>query len=99
MNENMIDPTNTVALLDRLEKLGFTDEFFDIVHHFNGESIERHRKYCADHAGAFKAGGTNEQVQQRLNIILNSYVSGGFTNPEVFRYLAHASVIEIPYDE
>jgi hypothetical protein len=98
MKENMNKPTITIVLLDRLEELGFTNEFFDIVHHFNGESIESHRKYCANHTGVFKAGGTNEQVQKRLHIILNSYVSGGFTNPDVFRYLAHASVVEIPYD-
>ncbi len=92
-------PTNTIVLLDRLETLGFTDEFFNIVHHFDGETIDSHKKYCSDHTGVFKSGGTNEQVQHRLHIVLNSYVSGGFTNPEVFRYLAHASVVEIPYNE
>ena len=95
----MAKPIITVELLDHLVKLGFTDEMFDIVHHFNGETIERHRNYCKEHSGVFTVGGTNEQVQQRLQIILNSYVSGGYTKSEVFRYLAHASVVEIPYDE
>lgn len=95
----MNEPSVTVELLDKLIKLGFTDEFFDIVHHFEGETIEQHRKYCNNHAGLFQSGGTNEQVQQRLGIVVKSYISGGFTNIEVFRFLAHASVIEVPYAE
>lgn len=95
----MSEPSITVELLDKLVKLGFTDEFFDIVHHFNGETIEQHRKYCIEHTGRFQSGGTNEQVQRRLNMVLNSYLSGGFTNIEVFRFLAHASVVEVPYAE
>ena len=47
----MSQPIVTVEILDRLVKLGFTDEFFDIVHHFDGEPIERHRKYCLEHTG------------------------------------------------
>lgn len=95
----MKSPSNTVELLDRLVELGLTDEIFDIVHHFNGETIERHRNYCAGHPGRFQTGGTNEQVQRRLEIMLNTYTAGGFTNTNVFRYLAHASITEIPYDE
>ena len=95
----MQEPIKTVELLDQLVDLGFTDEYFNIVHHFNGESIERHRNYCADHTGQFQPGGTNEQVQKRLGIVLKSYLAGGFTNSEVFRFLAHASVKEIPYVE
>ena len=95
----MTNPIITVEILDRLVKLGFKDEYFDIIHHFNGETIERHRKYCLEHSGSFKSGGTNEQVQNRLRMVLNSYVFGGFTNEETFRLLAHASVIELPYDE
>ena len=36
----MQEPINTVELLDQLVVLGFTDEFFDIVHHFIGETID-----------------------------------------------------------
>ncbi|MDA1228840.1 MAG: hypothetical protein O3A33_12915 [Chloroflexi bacterium] len=39
----MSAPIETVELLDRLVDMGFTDEYFDIVHHFNGEPIERHK--------------------------------------------------------
>lgn len=95
----MTDPKVTVELLDHLVKLGFTDEYFDIVHHFNGETIDRHKKYCSEHTGKFQSGGTNEQVQHRLKIVLNSFVAGGFSNITVFRYLAHASVAEVPYNE
>ena len=95
----MSEPKDTVELLDSLVKRGFTDEFFDIVHHFEGETIERHRKYCLNHPGQFRFGGTNEQVQNRLRMVLDAYVAGGFTNAEVFRFLAHASVIEVAYVE
>ena len=93
----MPKPRATAEILDRLVALGFTDEIFDIVHHFEGEAIERHRKHCLEHTGNFQAGGTNERVQKRLRMVLDAYVFGGFTSPEVFRFLAHASVIEIPY--
>ena len=95
----MSKPAATVELLDRLVQLGFTDELFDIVHHFNGETIAKHRDYCVEHTGSFRAGGSNEQVQQRLRIIINAYVFGGFTNTKVFRYLAHASIEEVPYKD
>lgn len=93
----MTKPIVTVELLTELVNLGFTDEFFDIVHHFEGETINKHITYCENHTGQFQAGVTNEQTQERLRIILNSYVAGGFTNTEVFRFLAHASAKEIPY--
>ena len=93
----MNSPKITIELLTKLCDLGFTDEFFDIVHHFEGETIKSHINYCANHAGEFQAGGTNERAQKRLRMVLNSYVAGGFTNPTVFRFLAHASVIEVPY--
>lgn len=95
----MTDPKDTVEILDDLVKRGFTDEFFDIAHHFNGISIDRHRAYCLDHTGHFQPDGTNEQVQKRLRIVRDAYVAGRFTNAEVFRFLAHASVIEVPYVE
>jgi len=94
----MTEPKETVELLDRLVELGFTDEYFDIVHHFNRETIKRHKQYCSEHAGNFQSGGANEQVQRRLKMVLNSFVAGGFTNVAVFRYLAHASVAELPYN-
>lgn len=93
----MTKPIVTVELLTELVGLGFTDQFFDIVHHFEGETINSHIKYCEKHTGQFQAGGTNGKTQERLRIVLNSYVAGGFTNIEAFRFLAHASVKEIPY--
>lgn len=95
----MNEPRVTLELLDRLVERGFTDEIFDIVHHFEGETMARHREYCLNHSGKFAPGGTNEQVQKRLRIVLDSYVAGGFTNVEVFRFLAHASAVEVPYVE
>jgi hypothetical protein len=93
------EPLKTIELLEQLIDLGFNDEYFDIVHHFEGETIEQHQKYCSKHSGRFQSGGTNEQVQRRLKIVLDSFVGGRFENTEVFRFLAHASVKEIPYAE
>jgi len=93
----MTKPIVTIELLTELVNLGFTNEFFDIAHHFEAESINNYITYCEEHTGKFQAGGTNELTQERLSIILNSYVAGGFTNTEVFRFLAHASAKEIPY--
>ena len=95
----MSEPNKTIELLDQLVELGFNDEFFDIVHHFEGETIQHHWNYCAKHSGRFQSGGTNEQVQKRLKIVLDSFLGGGFENKEVFRFLAHASVKEVPYSE
>lgn len=93
----MASPLVTVELLKELVEFGFTDEFFDIVHHFEGETINSHLKYCENHSGQFQKGGTNEKTQERLRMVLNSYKGGSFTNTEVFRFLAHASVKELAY--
>lgn len=94
----MADPIATVHLLEHLVKLGFKNEHFYLVHHFERESIKSHCKYCEEHPGQFEPDGTNEKLQRRLRIILNAYVFGGFTSKSVFKALAQASVAEVPID-
>lgn len=95
----MTQPLITLDLLDKLVELGFTDEFFDIVHNFEAETIEHHRNYCLNYDGPFQSGGINEQTQKRLRIVLDAFVAGGFENKETFRFLAHAAAKEVPYRE
>lgn len=51
--------------------------------------------------GSFRRGGTNEAIQLRLQLVLNSYRNGGFSSgrEEVFLSLAEAAWAEIPGDE
>ena len=74
-------PQRTIALLDRLTALGFSDSDFQIIHHFgSGETIRGHRRYC-ERTSQFRAGSTNETVQRRLAFVLNRYAEGGYTTP------------------
>ncbi len=93
----MNDPRRTVQLLDELQTLGLTDSAFAIVHHFDNETIERHRHYCL-RTTRFEPNGTNELVQRRLELVLRSYRGGGFASGRaaVFAALCEAAVAEIP---
>jgi hypothetical protein len=65
----MRNPKQTIAYLDELQTLGFTDEAFWRIHHFREkgekESINGHRSYC-EVTDSFLDEGTNERVQIRL---------------------------------
>jgi hypothetical protein len=82
----MRNPKQTVAYLDELKTLGFTDEAFWRVHHFREkgekESINGHRSYCLVR-DSFQDGGTNELVQIRLEIVLNCFKQYHAQNPKV----------------
>ncbi|MFO0774502.1 MAG: hypothetical protein U0172_07555 [Nitrospiraceae bacterium] len=96
----MRDPRRTIRLLDELESLGFTDEAFAEIHHFErGTTIERHRKYCLE-TGAFQESKANERVQQRLEIVFRAYWGGGFRecSSALWVLLAKAAAIEVPKD-
>ena len=94
----MSAPSVTIELLDELVKFGFTDDIFHIVNNFNNDTIAQYRLNCSGFTGNFQSGSVNDQVQRRLAMVLKSFMAGGFTNMEVFRYLAHASVAEVPYE-
>src|SRR5260370_6245753 len=72
----MRNPKQTIAYLNELQTLGFTDEAFWRIHHFREkgekESINGHRSYCQVR-DSFLDEGTNERVQIRLEIVLTYF--------------------------
>lgn len=97
------DPARTLALLDELQALGFSDRAFAIIHHFRKpENIANHRRYCGMllEEEAFFRRNTNRLVQRRLEMLLRLYKAGGFTvhAPELFELLASAVMLEVPHD-
>jgi len=99
----MTSSKRTIELLDELEALGFDDHAFGHLHHFRAtrgvyDTIAAHRRY-AEKTAEFRKGGTNEKVQRRLQLVLNSYKAGPFTRRKaVFLSLAQAAVDEVPFD-
>ncbi|MFP5475934.1 MAG: hypothetical protein ACLGJD_20000 [Gammaproteobacteria bacterium] len=100
----MASPKRTIELLDELQLEGFNDQAFGLLHHFRVtrqqmDTIEKHRKYCLQRE-RLHAGGTNEKVQKRLQLVLNAYRAGPFRGgAAVFELLAEAAVREIPLDQ
>ena len=95
-----MDPQDTIELLNALVPLGFDDCAFQVLHHFHGgAAIAGHLEYCQNVQTHFREGGNNAQVQHRLEIVLAAYEGGGFDShsPEVFRHLAEAGVVEVPF--
>ena len=89
----MLTPSDTLEFLDKLEKNGFNDDHLKIVHFKEGETINSHRSY-AKSKGAYRDGGRNMVVSQRLQYIVNHInsiaASGSFTK------LANAAVKQFP---
>ena len=96
----MINAKDTILLLDKLEKLGFSDDAFAKLHHFRdkgvNETIASHRKYCQK-VDVLYENRNNHLVQQRLELVLSAYLSGGFKSNKsiVFVHLAEAAYQEI----
>lgn len=95
----MGNPQQTIAYLDELQTLGFTDEAFWRIHHFREKGkqhpISAHRAYC-EKTDSFRDDDNNERVQLRLGIILkyfNEYYEG---NPAIFTELADAAYMLVP---
>src|SRR5260370_11349196 len=110
----MRNPKQTIAYLDELQKLGFTDEAFWRIHHFRekGEKhpISTHRSYC-EGPDCFRNGRNNERVQIRLEIILTYFKEYFLGNPatgitpagrgdaeKTFIRLAEAAYVLVPPD-
>jgi hypothetical protein len=108
----MRNPKQTIAYLDELRTLGFTDEAFWRIHHFREkgekESINGHRSYCQV-TDSFRDQGTNERVQIRLEIVLTyfkEYFSGNAASrvapaargdaEKTFIRLAEAAYVLVP---
>src|SRR5437879_7458858 len=90
------DPKRSIELLGILGELGFTDAALSRLHHrrLQGQSvtIERHINYC-EGIGSFRDDGENALVQRRLEIVLKTYLAGGFktAREEIFKALADAA--------
>ena len=68
----------TIAYLEKLQALGFTNEAFGKIHHFRKkarkETIQGHRAYCAKmKTDTFYDDQNNERVQIRLEMILRCF--------------------------
>ena len=61
-------PERTRELLATLRGLGMTDETFMPLHHL-GTDMHDHDDYCSKRT-RFQSGGTNEDVRQRLEMVL-----------------------------
>jgi hypothetical protein len=84
----------TAMFLRELEKHGFTEAAFRKLHHFGEKArLKSFRKYSE--RVDFRANGTNAVVEQRLELVLRSFLLGGFTKPEAFIHLAEAVRVEI----
>jgi hypothetical protein len=70
----------TLRLLDELEKLGFGNAAFALLHFHRNDpkkksaTIEGHRKYCRKHS-SFPAESNNARVQRRLALVLDRYLA------------------------
>lgn len=96
----------TLDLLNELQGLGFSDEAFAELHHFQlsgkNASIEAHRAYlqkAAKEKGQKRVVRTNQKVQQRLALVLAGYESDLFKEPvhDLFIGLARAAWVQIPH--
>ena len=97
------NPSNTLALLDKLEALGLSDKAFSILHHFEKpERIASHRRYCETlrEEGAHFRTPTNQLVQRRLSVLARIYEAGAFESRSsaLFERLAEAILLELPHD-
>ena len=96
----MNTPRETIAYLDELQQLGFTDEAFRRIHHFREKSrsatINAHRAYC-ERIGSFRDDENNARVQQRLALLLTCYKAYHSGNSDVFPDLADAVFRLIPW--
>ena len=95
------NPGRTLQLLDRLERLGFSDRAFAILHDLEKpQTIAAHRKHCEQlrqRNARFNTRG-NELLQQRLDLLLHFYEAGGFTarSSMMFEHLAIAVHLGTP---
>jgi hypothetical protein len=88
------DPKQTIKLIEHLKALGFDDEAFRLLHHFQGSmnSFERHARIVT----SFHEDGNNHRVRNRLEFVLGSCTNGLPPKGEIFASLARESKRRIP---
>ena len=101
----MRNPKQTIAYLDELQTLGFTNEAFGQIHHFRKkgrkETIQNQRAYC-EKTDSFRDDQNNERVQIRLEMILKyfkEYHQKASTTKDIdqlFVRLADAAYVLVP---
>ena len=97
----------TIAYLEQLQMLGFTNEAFGQIHHFREkgrkETIQGHRAYCEKmKTDYFDDDQNNERVQIRLEMILRCFkkyhqkASANKDIDKLFVHLADAAYVLVP---
>jgi hypothetical protein len=92
-------PDSVVTLLKELERCGFNDQAFRLIHHKTDATIKEHERYCGQKIASFQPGGKNELVLKCLLLVRNAFRAGPFSapaSPGVFAALARAAASEIP---
>lgn len=87
----------TLELLDELERLGFDEAAFAILHFkIEGNSLKKHRDYCNDKVqkGDYLRSKHDCGTQQRLELVLSSHKRNPSTN---FRELAEQAVDQVDF--
>jgi hypothetical protein len=89
-------PDSVVKLLEELERHGFSDQAFRLIHHKVNATIKEHKRYCRQKVASFQLDGQNERVCKRVLLVRNAFKAGPFASPDVFAALAKAAATEIP---
>lgn len=93
------DPKKTLALLDDLGALGFTDEDLQVVHHTAGVTIDSHKQYCLQ-TSRFRPGSSNARVQARRAFVLQELrASSADANGMAMATLLDQAIAKVPYTE
>lgn len=93
----MVRRQETLRLLDELEPLGFDDDAFSTLHHFDKETIASHRAYCKKGETFSLQKPSNIIVQQRLRFVAEACraLGGRPLKSETFFRLAKIASDEI----
>jgi hypothetical protein len=95
-------PSSAIALLKELQRDGFTEGSFRMIHHFGAKAtIQAYYDYCLDKVTTFQDDGTNERVCKRLALVHNAFKAAQFTapaKPGIFEALAMAALLEVPIE-
>ena len=95
-----MNPQQTIAHVDELERLGFTDEAFSRLHHFRDgphpENIFNGHDFYCEKTTSFRKESNNVRVCKRLGFLLEYYRPYHAGESESFPRLADAVYTLIP---
>lgn len=84
-------PKHIQILLDELERHGFANRHLNKLMKEQCDLTKKDR----DHS-TMTDSITNGLLQRRLELVLNAFKGGGFTNRDAFDKIVEAVIIEIP---